>query len=249
MERVAFLLEDSGQRLGCLLNPESLVLRRQAGIRPRASVGGLVRGAELADDPLLFTGGGQTELTLDLLFDVELAGSSIRAEDVRDLTRPLWDLTENRPRGGGPPRPARVRFVWGKSWNIPGVVTAIAERLEYFTEGGVPRRSWLRLRLRRVEAAEPAHAPRPRPAATFPGSGPGSPPGAPGEPTPLYEIVGGTPDGVGGERLDQLAYRFYGDASLWRILAEHNGMDDPHRLPSGQWLEIPGLSRPLGAVA
>ncbi len=77
MERVAFLIEDTGERIGCLLNPESLVVRRQAGVRARRSAGGLVTGADLADDQLLYSGGGNTELTMNLLFDVSLAGSSI----------------------------------------------------------------------------------------------------------------------------------------------------------------------------
>ena len=33
MERAAFLIEDTNQRIGCLLNPESLVMRRVAGLR------------------------------------------------------------------------------------------------------------------------------------------------------------------------------------------------------------------------
>ena len=49
----------------------------------------------LSDDPLLYTGGGRTELDLDLLFDVSLAGSSVATRDVRDLTRAFWDLAEN----------------------------------------------------------------------------------------------------------------------------------------------------------
>jgi len=35
MERVAFLIEPEGLRLGALLNPETLVIRRTAGVRPR----------------------------------------------------------------------------------------------------------------------------------------------------------------------------------------------------------------------
>ena len=31
MERVAFLIEETGERIACLLNPESLVVRRIAG--------------------------------------------------------------------------------------------------------------------------------------------------------------------------------------------------------------------------
>jgi hypothetical protein len=52
-----------------------------------------------------------------------------------------------------------VRFIWGKSWNIPGVVLHVSERLERFNADGAPRRSWLSLRLRRVEDSEPRPAP------------------------------------------------------------------------------------------
>src|SRR5688572_23948780 len=114
-----------------MLNPESLVMRRIAGVRPRRSAGGVVTGVGLADDPLLFTGGGTTELQLDLLFDVTLAGSTIPTEDVRQLTAPLWNLAENSTQGDPTARPPRVRFVWGKNWNIPGIVSSVAERLEY----------------------------------------------------------------------------------------------------------------------
>jgi hypothetical protein len=151
MERVAFLVEETNERLRCLLNPETLVLRRTAGVRPRQSAAGQVTGIGLADDPLLYTGGGRTELDLDLLFDVTLPGSSVTSEDVRDLTAPLWRLAENSQPTAGASRPPLVRLIWGKSWNIPGIIVAVAERLEHFTAAGVPRRSWLRLRLLRVE--------------------------------------------------------------------------------------------------
>ena len=154
MERVAFLLEHTGQRLSCLLNPSDLVIRRTAGVRPRYSIGGALTGKDLADHPLLFTGGGMTWLELALLFDVSLSDSGTVVEDVRELTGPLWELAENMSNGRDYGRPPLVRLVWGKSWNIPGIVTAVAERLEYFTETGVPRRSWQRMRLHRVK--EPA---------------------------------------------------------------------------------------------
>lgn len=169
MLRVTLLVEETNERLRCLLNPESLVLRRQAGIQPRRSVSGRLTGAGLADDPLLYTGGGRTEFDLDLLFDVSLAGSSINTQDVRDLTLPLWRLAEgtNRTsRAGRGDRPPSVRFMWGKSWNIPAVVVAVAERLEDFTPDGVPRRSWLRMRLLRAEA--PAQRPTAAQAAISP---------------------------------------------------------------------------------
>ena len=150
MERAAFLIEDSGERIPCLLNPASVVMRRIAGIRPRFSIGGPLTGAGLSDSPLHFTGGGTTEITMDLLFDVSLARSESPIENVRLLTEPLWRLTENELKSGEYGRPPTVRFVWGKAWNIPGVVAAVAERLEHFTQAGTPRRSWLRLRMLRT---------------------------------------------------------------------------------------------------
>jgi nucleoid-associated protein YgaU len=57
----------------------------------------------------------------------------------------------------------------------------------------------------------------------------------------MHEILGGGA-AEGGERPDQLAYQYYGDASLWRELLMLNGIDDPMRIPAGHLLEIPSLS-------
>lgn len=247
MERAAFLVEATGERLACLLNPADVVVRRHAGVERRRSLGGHLTGVGLADDPLLHTGGGRTELDLDLLFDVDLAGSTVETDDVRALTRPLSDLAENRAGDDGYGRAATVRFVWGKAWNVPGVVVAVAERLEQIGPAGAPRRSWLRLRL--VRAAD---APPPAPGAppTAPGTGQTVLPLpvaegdlGPGVDVPVHEVLGG-PAGDGAtvaERLDELAARYYGDASLWRVLAAVNGVADPSRVPPGQLLRVPPL--------
>ena len=101
MERAAFLLEQTGERIGCLLNPETIVVRRTAGVVRRQLGTGPLTGTGLSDDPLLFTGGGRTEITMELLFDVTLAGSSITTDDVRGLTGPLWGVSrESHNRGG-----------------------------------------------------------------------------------------------------------------------------------------------------
>ena len=249
MERVAFLIEKTGERLGCLLNPESLVVRRMAGVRPRRSAGGELVGAGLADDPLLYTGGGRTELELDLLFDVNLAGSSITADDVRDLTRPLVNLAENSSGEDTLRRPPLVRFVWGKSWNIPGVVTAVSERLEQFTPEGAPQRSWLRMRLVRV--GEPAFQ------AT--GAVSGLQGGAlaskawegledlsiPEQAVAILEVFGAGESDQGGaaQRIDEIAARYYDDQpEFWRVIARFNRIDDPLRLLPGWLLRIPPVA-------
>lgn len=246
MERVAFLIEHTGERLGCMLNPESLLVRRRAGIQPRQSVGGLVTGTELADDPLLYTNGGRTEIMLHLVFDVTLPGSSIETTDVRELTRPLWDLAENNHKTDIYKRPPLCRFVWGKKWNIPGVVTAVAERLEYFTSTGTPRRSWLTLAMQRVvvevkNAAEEAATQLTATSEQLQSENAKS-----GGAVSIREDVAGDHSTIevataSGERLEQIAHRYYGDVRLWRELSLHNNIDNPMDVSTGFRLEMPAL--------
>jgi hypothetical protein len=238
MERVSFLIESTGARLSGLLNPETLVVRRWAGIRTRSSGAGQLTGAGLADDPLLATGGGRTELDLDLLFDVTVPEAAGGTRDVRDLTLPLWNLAENTPAGDGATGPAQVRFVWGKSWNFPGVIAAIAERLENFTPEGVARRSWLRLRLLRAgeqllpaPSATPAwRAPREAVAADLER--------VPPEDLRVREVAGG--QGPGGiERLDTFLDRNQVDPRHWKLVAALNDLADPYSVPPGTALRLP----------
>lgn len=241
MERVAFLIEPEGTRLGALLNPETLVVRRTAGVRTRSALGMPLTGARLADDPLLFTGGGTTELKMELLFDVSLAGATLATEDVRELTRPLWQLAENAHAEEGYGRPSLLRIVWGKVLNMLCVVASVAERLEHFTAAGAPRRSWLSLRLLRVEeeTARQVEAPR-------------VPPGGadveqlaaslPPEAFDTQAIISGGPEPGSGQRLDEIAWERYRDPSLWRLIASLNGVDDPMHLPTGTVLRLPPAS-------
>ncbi|MGG6295127.1 LysM peptidoglycan-binding domain-containing protein [Leptolyngbya sp. AN02str] len=233
MERVAFLLEQTGDRLGCLLNPESLVRRRVAGVHTRRSLDGVLTGSARADDTLLYTGGGTTDLMLNLVFDVAIAGSSITTEDVRDLTEPLWNLAENRTGLDGYGQPSVVRFVWGKSWNIPGVIAAISERLETFTQAGVPRRSWVRMRFLRIQES-------PQKASSEP-SGDQSAvylrtvTNVSEQDTQVYEVVGP------GDRPDAIAFRFYDNPFLWRLICLYNQIDDPLHLQPGQLIRVPPM--------
>ncbi len=251
MERVAFLLEERNETLTCLLNPDTLVMRRLAGVRPRRSAGGQLTGTGLADDPLLYTGGGRTELEMDLLFDINLGGASITTEDVRDLTAPLWNLAENGTGRDGYGQPPVVRFVWGKAWNVPGVITAVAERLEQFSATGAAQRSWMRLRLLRVrEPSTPETTSPPPDPADFLEMLPPAPEN-PAELPPdvgngdlFHEIQGGG-DGEEpgtGERLDLLAYTYFGRADAWRLLAIYNDIIDPFRLAAGMVLRIPPVA-------
>lgn len=153
METIAFLVEETGEQIFCLLNPETVVMTRTAGVEARQSSGGRLTGSGLADDPLLFTGGGRTELKLDLLFDIDLLPVNLEASDVRQLTRRIWALAENSAEVQRQRRPPLVRVLWGQAWSIPGIITEVAERFDRFATDGSPLRSWLRLTFVRVGTA------------------------------------------------------------------------------------------------
>lgn len=239
MERVAFLVEPGGERIACMLNPESLVVRRWTGVRPLRTVGAVAAGTTIGDDPLLQTGGGTTEVLVDLLFDVSLAEGPTPVNDVRDLTRPLWRLSENAT----PAQPGTrvVRFVWGKTWNIRAVIAAVAERLEYFDGDGAPGRSWLRMRLLRIDEATPQE----EAAASL---APQALAGAetqmlniPPMPETLPGIDGETADGAPPVRFDNIAWESYGDCNVFKDIAAYNGIDDPFRVER-LVLELPSLA-------
>ncbi len=252
MERVTFLCEDSGDRISCLLNPEDLVQRRSSGLRPQWSGSGPATGAGLTDEPLLHTGGGRTELDLELLFDTSLLAAPTQVGDVRDLTKPLWDLSENAFTAAGSLVPA-VRFVWGKAWNVLAVVVAVSERLERFDGGGAPSRSWMKVRLRRIP--EPPIPPVDPPTGVLPV---GDDLLTAAQAAPLQSLrtvlgggaepadsasAGGSGDPAGpqvGERLDEIAAQAYqGAAWLWRWIAAANGLDSAPFVPAGTELAIP----------
>jgi hypothetical protein len=207
----------------------------------------------MTDDPLLYTGGGRTELLLDLLFDVSLAGSSIETDDVQNLTLPLWQLAENAAADGQYGRPPVIRFVWGKSWNIPAVVASVAERFEQFSTGGAPQRSWLRMHLLRVD--EPATPPAPEsPLGDTPISAEDlqsvNLSNIPENEIAVHEVAGaGEGPGSSSERLDEISYRYYGTPDLWRLLAAFNGIADPMHLSPGTVIRIPPLSAFSGLAA
>ena len=245
MERVAFLVEPDDQRISCMLNPETVIITRSAGIKERASIGGHVSGENRSDMPLLYAGGGVTHIEMELLFDVTISGSSLRSNNVRDFTAPFFHMAENIQGNDRHNHPKTVRMVWGKSWNIPGVITDIAERLDYFTKSGIPRRSWLKLRLRRVneefavsdsmqkqielsnESSELIDALDP------------SPPYVQNEEKEALAAKSVTVKH--NDRLDSISNTFYNDPSLWRILASFNGITDITEDSGNMLITIPPI--------
>ncbi len=263
MERIAFLIERTGEQLSCLLNPENVVIRRSAGVTTRKTTTGIITGLTMTDDPLIATGGGSTEIDLDLLFDTEIdselrsrpaAGAreseSLPSEpallpDVRDMTRPIWNLAENGESADGFGAPPLVRMIWGRAWNIPGVVVSVAEKFERFAGDGRPQRSWLRVRLRRVDYDVGAAPPR------LPATSQFEPPsldGSTGDTDRAVRIVL-VPDenGLPSPRIDEVVAGYYGDPGLTHAVLAFNDIADPLNVPEGTILVLPDAASLTGS--
>lgn len=170
------------------------------------------------------------------------------APDVRDLTRPLWNLAENSAHEGrGVPQ---VRFVWGKAWNVLAVVESFAERLERFSPGGAPGRSWVRMRLVRVPDPAPAALGDPT-ESSGPIPDPAAAPAA--ATTAVHTVIGAgdaTGSGAGGETLPEIAAAHLdGRAWLWRWVAAANDLDDVIWPEAGSVLSIPAAPQDTQAGA
>jgi hypothetical protein len=236
MERVAFMVEQTGDRISCMLNPDSVVVRRLAGLQARRTGSGTLSRGVLADDPLFYTGGGTTEILLNLLFDVSLTDSAQPIEDVRSMTRPLFELSQGRANTPGQSELPLVRFVWGKAWNVLGVVSSISERLEYFTPEGAPQRSWMRIRMLRVGESDEKSGDLEEPVVPTDVS----PEDVSGEESDFYSVLGeGIGDDSSNERLDQVAWAKYGSSSWWKLIAAFNNIDDPLNVQAGTILRLP----------
>jgi hypothetical protein len=146
-------------------------------------------------------------------------------------------LSESTAAPSGEPKMAVVRLIWGKTWNVPGVVAEIAERLEEFAASGAPRRSLLTMRFVRVNESDD----QPRPAASL----------TPSELAVLQQIradstkAAPAADRTGiaggfslGGRADLIASRAYRSESMWRLVLASNGISDPFQDLAGRPLTL-----------
>ena len=151
-------------------------------------------------------------LSLDIFLDAfeELFG------DVSGDVKKLMDWTKPGPPWNEPPL---LEFRWGMSSVLQGMkfyLESVDATYTLFRVDGTPIRATCRISL--VEWSNPASRQNPT-------SG-----GRPGLESHVL---------IDGETLHSVAWARYGDAALWRALADFNGIDDPLRVPAGTRLLIP----------
>jgi len=201
------------QGIKCMFNPKEFTIQKQNNWQPKQVKGKQVPGLE-------FGGGGASTLQVELFFDTYEKGG-----DVRDTINKIWELmaidekklTDKDTKKGRPPK---CQFVWGGMKSFKAVITNINQRLTMFTSKGIPVRATLTVTFQEVEK---------------PGTYPLQNPTTGGNPGYKRRMV------KEGDTLDWIAHEEYGDAFLWRFIADANNVDNPKILKPGQILSIAPL--------
>jgi nucleoid-associated protein YgaU len=173
------------------------------------------KGAKKAGPPE-FTGAEPCKLTVELFFDA----SAKHDDSVVSAVETLFsccvptDASHDKKLGS----PPLVVFSWGQITAFPAFITSVSAKYTVFASNGTPIRATCSVAMEEM-------------------------PGAlrPQNPTSGSLTARRSHRLVEGDSLPSLAYREYGDATLWRRLAEVNDIDDPMRLRIGTTVLLPAL--------
>jgi nucleoid-associated protein YgaU len=192
---------------------------------PEYTIGKAAQIAEIAipgiDAPVLQFVRGQTRtLALELFFDTTRLGSGLAALDVRTLTDPVAELGRIQPNTHAPPR---VRFIWGMGVSFRAIVDNVQQKFTLFNPAGVPLRATLTVSFKEYKTLEEQ----------------------------LQELNLQSADHTkrrvvrARDTLSRIAFEEYGDATRWRLIADHeenrDRLGDLRRLTPGMELAIPAV--------
>lgn len=205
---------DKEKELKCQFNPTEFTLTRDIDYGSKTQSG--------TDDPQVsYSGAKPSSLSMSLFFDAFEAKG-----DVRKYLDDLWSFTQvmggSTKAADDKSRPPKLLMTWGVL-KFTVVITKLSVKFTLFHPDGTPARATADTEFQVYgdkigveQSVTTGQNPTSRGRAGLRGR----------------EIM---PH----DTLAQIAYQEFGDASKWRLLADLNGIDDPLRLPVGEWLEIP----------
>ena len=176
--------------------------------------------------PPAFGGGNPRELTLNLLLDASLLG---KTQHVRGITDQLFRMMEVPGGSGGgssSAAPPFITFTWGSETTFKSVCTSLTVAYKLFRPNGDPIRADVKMTLKQAEAASTASST---------GANRGT------NPTTRAKAGHGVHTVKDGDTLPSIAYEAYGDATVWRAIADANGVENPLHLRRGRALSLPRL--------
>jgi hypothetical protein len=197
----------------CMFNPKEYSIQKQNQWKEGNTPAHNVSQLE-------FGGGKPATLQMQLFFDTYAESEDVRKKYTDGIIKLMMiddSLKDKKNKKGRPPR---VLFQWGQSWSFEAVITSIKQQFTLFLSNGVPVRATLDVTFQEVK--DPKEQPKQNP----------------------------TSGGVGGERmwrvgpgdtLALIAYREYGDSSMWRAIADANRLTKVRELTPGTMLVIPNV--------
>lgn len=213
--------EHPGPEFEVQFNPETLTV---------AFSNQVAGGDQAGGSAIQFNSKGTTKLTFDLFFDVTDPKLAQRfnkdnkpefRNDVRRITKLVADFMQTEKKGSGKKAkfiPPGIRFKWG-TFTFDGVVDSINEKIDFFSEEGVPLRATLGVGITKQDVDIDFI---------------GGDVDAQGEP---FAGTSAKPASKqGGNMADELTKN--GNSGPWQGDAMANGIENPRNLPLGQPLEL-----------
>lgn len=203
-------VKGGGKRVTCMFNPYEYSISQSNNYEFKFQNG--------ADVPKMeFSGAGSRDLSLSLVFD-----TYEEKKDVSLTTRKLWDLMRPSLEGEGDEakkRPPPVAFIYG-NLEFFAVIKSCTQKFTLFLQDGTPVRAEVDISFsQHLDSNEYTNR------GQNPTSG-----GGPME--RVWQVKAG-------DRLDLIASQVYEDATMWRMIADRNGLSNPLALRAGQQLRIP----------
>lgn len=211
-----------GQPIEVLFNPAEYSLEKGNTYQSTTLPG-------LATPVTQFVAGNADTLTMELFFDTYTKSSrhaGVKArEDVRTHTKKIAALLDMDPQLHAPPI---CEFTWGPPIGSPdglqftGIIEKLSQKFTFFLDDGTPVRATLNVTFKEYKTVQQQ----------------------------LQEIGRESADRTKrvvfrqGDSLWLLASKEYNDPVAWRVIADHNRLENPRRVPSGTELAVPPLPAP-----
>ncbi len=216
--KVSDSLTNSDDGIKCLFNPSDFTIERSVNYAEHKIPG--------KDRPIMqFVNGEAETMSFSLFFDTYMSTLESGNKSLSEkASKPITEKEDVREYtnpfyklmdiDSDEHSPKIVTFVWGLI-KFEGVVANISQKFTLFSPSGIPLRAVLTITLKSYAENNPV---RNSPDRT------------------KNRVV------VEGEQLYSLAYREYGDCSMWRKIAEANSIDNPRRLRSGENISVPSIT-------
>ncbi|WP_038967626.1 peptidoglycan-binding protein [Bradyrhizobium diazoefficiens] len=167
-----------------------------------------------------FINGEADALAMELFLD-DYTDQAPGGKTVRDRIDEIAALLEIDNNLHAPPI---VRFVWGKL-SFTAIIEKLTRKLTLFKPDGVPARATLNVSFKEYRTL-PDLLINPRLQSADKSK---------------RRVI------IGNDSLWLLASREYHDVNKWKVIAEHNDLDDPRDIAPGDWMTIPPLEQDNGS--